>query len=73
DEAERLFRRAIELQPENPRTWYELARFEFESRRRLDEALVYADRSYALDSWPPDTGTLLNEIRAAIERRSEGA
>lgn len=70
DEAERLFRRAVELQPENPRTWYELARFEFESRRRPREALVYADRSYGLDSWPPDTGTLLNEIRAELARRS---
>ena len=33
DEAERLYRHAVELQPRNPRPWYELGRFEFESRR----------------------------------------
>ena len=30
------FRHAVELQPRNPRPWYELGRFEFESRRRLE-------------------------------------
>jgi tetratricopeptide (TPR) repeat protein len=70
-EAERLFRYAVELQPQNPATWYELGRFEFETRRRLEPALFYADRSFALDSRAPDTGTLLNEIRAAMEARAE--
>ncbi|HSC91965.1 MAG TPA: O-antigen ligase family protein [Gaiellaceae bacterium] len=70
DEAERQFRHAVELQPRNPETWYELGRFEFEARRRPRSALVYADRSYALDSWPPETGALLNEIRAELARRS---
>ncbi|MGE5689620.1 MAG: O-antigen ligase family protein [Pseudomonadota bacterium] len=66
DEAERLFRRAVELQPENPQTWYELGRFEFETRRRPATALVYADRSWGLDRRSPDTGTLLDRIRAAL-------
>jgi hypothetical protein len=68
-EAERLLAQAVRLQPRNPRTWYELARFEFEVRGDLEDALVYADRSYALDSWPHTTGDLLNDIRAAIARR----
>jgi hypothetical protein len=69
-DAERLLRKAVLLQPRNPRTWYELARFEFEARGDLDDALVYADRSYALDSWPHVTGDLLNDIRAELARRS---
>jgi tetratricopeptide (TPR) repeat protein len=68
--AERLLRRAVRLQPRNARTWYELARFELEARGDLEEALVYADRSYALDSWPHVTGDLLNDIRAELARRS---
>ena len=71
DEAERLFRHAVELQPRNPRGWYELGRFEFESRRRLEPAVVYADRSYALDRRPQATGELLDAIRAAMEARLE--
>jgi len=69
DEAERLFRRAVELQPENPQTWYELGRFEFETRRRPDTALLYADRSWGLDRRSPDTGALLDAIRAELEAR----
>ena len=69
DEAERLFRHAVELQPRNPRGWYELGRFEFESRRRLEPAFVYADRSYALDRRTQATGELLDAIRAAMEAR----
>jgi hypothetical protein len=69
DEAERLFRRAVELQPENPQTWYELGRFEFETRRRPDTALLYADRSWGLDRRSPDTGALLDAIRAELEGR----
>jgi hypothetical protein len=69
DEAERLFRRAVELQPENPQTWYELGRFEFETRRRPDTALLYADRSWGLDRRSPDTGALLDAIRAQLEGR----
>ena len=69
DEAERLYRHAVELQPRNPRPWYELGRFEFEARRRLEPAFVYADRSYALDPRPQATGELLDAIRAAMEAR----
>ena len=69
DEAERLYRHAVELQPRNPRPWYELGRFEFESRGRLEPAFLYADRSFALDPRPQGTGELLNAIRAAMEAR----
>ena len=71
DEAERLFRHAVELQPRNPRPWYELGRFEFESRGRLETAFLYADRSFALDPRPQATGELLDAIRAAMEARVE--
>ena len=71
DEAERLFQHAIELQPRNPGPWYELGRFEFESRGRLEPAFAYADRSFALDPRPQATGELLDSIRAAMEARLE--
>jgi len=67
-EAERLLRQAVELQPENGETWYELGRFEFESRGELRLALRHLDRSYALDSFGP-AGPVLDEVRAAIAAR----
>jgi hypothetical protein len=63
EEAARAYEEAVRLQPENPQTWYELARFELEGRCDLVRAKEYVDRSYALDSWPPDTGALANRIR----------
>ena len=68
DEAERLLTDAVELQPENGETWYELGRFEFEVRGDLANALRHLDRSYALDSFGP-SGPVLDEVRAAIARR----
>jgi tetratricopeptide (TPR) repeat protein len=68
DEAERLLRDAVELQPENGETWYELGRFEFEARGDLENALRHLDRSYALDSFGP-SGPVLDDVRAAIARR----
>jgi O-Antigen ligase/Tetratricopeptide repeat len=69
DAAERLLRDAVELQPENGETWYELGRFEFEVRDDLGAALRDLDRSYALDSFGP-SGPVLDEVRAEIVRRS---
>ena len=69
DEAERLYRRAASLQPENPETWYQLGRFRFETRRDLDGAYADLNRSYNLDSFHPRTGELLDEVRAAYEAR----
>jgi tetratricopeptide (TPR) repeat protein len=68
DDAERLYRQAVELQPRNPATWYELGRFLFESRHDPDNAFRILDRSYALDRYGP-AGPLLDEVRAALEAR----
>jgi tetratricopeptide (TPR) repeat protein len=72
DRAERLLLDAVELQPENPETWYELGRFEFEARGELEQALRHLDRSYALDSFGP-SGPVLDEVRAAIAARAANA
>jgi Tfp pilus assembly protein PilF len=69
DGAERLLRDAVDLQPENGETWYELGRFEFEVRDDLGAALRHLDRSYALDSFGP-SGPVLDEVRAEIVRRT---
>jgi hypothetical protein len=66
--AERLYVEAVDLQPRNPQTWYELGRFEFEARGNLDEALRFLDRSYGLDAYGP-AGPKLNEVRDAIAER----
>jgi tetratricopeptide (TPR) repeat protein len=68
-EAERLYADAVDLQPENPETWYELGRFEFETRGDLGAALRFLDHSYALDAFGP-AGPKLDEVRAAIQQRS---
>jgi tetratricopeptide (TPR) repeat protein len=65
DAAERLYVDAVDLQPRNPETWYELGLFEFESREDLGAALRFLDRSYALDAYGP-AGAKLDEVRAAI-------
>jgi O-Antigen ligase len=67
--AEQLYADAVDLQPRNPETWYELGRFEFESRRDLGAALRFLDRSYALDAYGP-AGPKLDEVRAAISEAS---
>jgi hypothetical protein len=68
DEAETLYVRAVQLQPQNAVTWYELGRFEYESRANLGRALTYLDRSWALDPWARDTGRLLDAVREEMER-----
>jgi O-antigen ligase len=69
--AERLYADAVELQPDNPETWYELGLFEFHARGDLGAALRYLDHSYALDAYGP-SGPVLDEVRAAIEQQSAG-
>ena len=69
DGAERLYIEAVDLQPDNPETWYELGRFQFQARGDLGAALRYLDRSYALDAYGP-SGPLLDEVRAAIARQT---
>jgi tetratricopeptide (TPR) repeat protein len=63
--AEQLYVDAVDLQPRNPETWYELGVFEFESRGDLGAALRFLDRSYALDAYGP-AGPKLDEVREAI-------
>jgi tetratricopeptide (TPR) repeat protein len=69
DRAERFYVEAANLQPENPEPWYELGRFTFEVRRNPARALIYLDRSYAIDNFHPDGPRLLNEVRAELEGR----
>lgn len=68
-EARRRYVQAVNLQPLNSRTWYELGAFEFRALRDARRALPHLDRSYALDAWGP-AGALLDQVRAVIEGRA---
>jgi O-Antigen ligase len=47
--AERAYIRAVELQPDNPETWYTLGIFEFEVRGNLCAAYRFLNNAYTLD------------------------
>ena len=47
--AEREYIRAVELQPENPETWYTLGIFQFDVRDNLCAAYRYLNDAYTLD------------------------
>jgi O-Antigen ligase len=47
--AEREYRHAIELQPENPETWYTAGIFEFEVRDNMCAAYRYLNEAYTRD------------------------
>ena len=47
--AERAYIRAVELQPDNPLTWYTLGIFEFDVRENLCAAYRFLNNSYTLD------------------------
>ena len=47
--AEREYIRAIELQPENPETWYTAGIFEFEVRDNMCAAYRYLNEAYTRD------------------------
>jgi len=49
DAAEERYVDAVELQPENPATWYALGIFEFEARRRMCAAYRFLNEAYTLD------------------------
>jgi hypothetical protein len=49
DAAERRYVDAVELQPDNPATWYALGLFEFEARRRMCAAYRFLNEAYTLD------------------------
>ena len=47
--AEREYIRAVELQPQNPETWYTAGIFEFEVRDNMCAAFRYLNEAYTLD------------------------
>jgi tetratricopeptide (TPR) repeat protein len=47
--AERRYVRAVELQPENPETWYALGLYEFQVRGNLCAAYRFLNDAYTLD------------------------
>jgi O-Antigen ligase len=47
--AEREYRHAVELQPENPETWYTAGIFEFDVRDNMCAAFRYLNEAYTLD------------------------
>jgi hypothetical protein len=72
EEAGERYSEAVELQPENPATWYALGTFEFHSREDMCAAYRALNRSWLLDSagdqWLP--GGELDVSREAVQ---EGA
>ena len=70
--AERWYVRAVELQPENPETWYALGLYEFQVRENMCAAYEFLNNAYTLDpkgqQWAP--GGPLDIAREAVD---EGA
>jgi O-antigen ligase len=68
--AERDYVKAVELQPDNPETWYTLGIFEFDVRGNLCAAYRFLNNAYTLDpsgsQWRP--GGPLDVSRAAVNR-----
>ena len=64
-----LLREAVDLQPRNPDTWYELGRHYLVVRRDPATAFCALDRAYALDSQDLGTNDLLGEARRRLDGR----
>jgi len=68
--AERYYIRAVELQPDNPETWYTLGAFEFQVRDNLCAAYRFLNNAYTLDpsgsQWVE--GGPLDVARAAVNK-----
>jgi tetratricopeptide (TPR) repeat protein len=68
DAAEDRYVQAVELQPENPASWYALGLFEFEARKRMCAAYRFLNDAYTLDpagrQWFP--GGPLDVARDAV-------
>ena len=66
--AERTYIRAVELQPDNPDTWYTLGIYEYEVMRNLCAAYRFLNNAYTLDpsgsQWRP--GGPLDVARDAV-------
>jgi O-Antigen ligase len=66
DAARKTLHDAVELQPHNPNTWFELGAFELESAEDPQAALPHLEHSYELDPFGP-AGPLLAKARAEVE------
>jgi hypothetical protein len=68
-EAERRYIQAVELQPENPTTWYALGLYEFQVSRNMCAAYTFLNNAYTLDpvgqQWVPDGE--LDRARDAVD------
>jgi len=66
--AERKYVQAVELQPENPETWYALGLYEFQALRKMCAAYRFLNEAYTLDpagnQWVP--GGPLDIARDAV-------
>ena len=49
DDAEKRYVQAVELQPENPETWYALGLYEFQVRGNMCAAYEFLNNAYTLD------------------------
>lgn len=64
DEAEQLFRQALELAPDHPRVTASLASFLADHERKLDEALALAERAVSAQSDNPEFLDALGWVQA---------
>jgi tetratricopeptide (TPR) repeat protein len=68
-DARRLYLRAIELQPANWRTWYELGQYELVGLNALDDAYLDLDKAYSLDPRNVVVGRALAATKKKLESR----
>jgi Flp pilus assembly protein TadD len=72
DDAEERYVQAVELQPENPETWYALGLYEFQVRGNLCAAYRFLNDAYTLD--PAGSQWVKGgELDVAREAVNEGA
>jgi Flp pilus assembly protein TadD len=68
--AEARYVEAVELQPENPETWYLLGQFEYRVRGNMCAAYEFLNNAYTLDPAGSQwfEGSALDVARAAVNR-----
>jgi tetratricopeptide (TPR) repeat protein len=66
-DARPLYLRAVELQPENWRTWFELGEYELVAMNALDDAYLDLDKAYSLDPRNVVVGSQLDLTRKRLE------
>jgi tetratricopeptide (TPR) repeat protein len=70
DDAERRYRQAVDLQPDNPDTWFALGAFELQARHRPQQALALLTRSWQLDPYgSPQLLQLLAQAQRQVRSR----